>query len=42
MKSGRSDRRTKNTSKFDGYQFFLSANQVWLTREVPVRYLKKI
>ena len=26
----------------DGYQFFLSANHIWLTREVPVRYLKKI
>ena len=26
----------------DGYQFFLSANHVWLTREVPVRYLKKL
>ena len=26
----------------DGYQFFLSANHVWLTREVPVRYLEKL
>ena len=26
----------------DGYQFFLSANGVWLTKEVPVRYLKKL
>ncbi len=26
----------------DGYQFFLSANGVWLTKEVPVRYLHKI
>ena len=25
----------------DGYQFFLSANGVWLTKEVPVRYLHK-
>ena len=25
----------------DGYCFFLSANGVWLTKEVPVRYLKK-
>ena len=25
----------------DGYRFFLSANGVWLTKEVPVRYLKK-
>lgn len=23
----------------DGYKFYLSANQVWLTKEVPVRYL---
>ena len=26
----------------DGYPFFLSANHVWLTKEVPVRYLKKL
>ena len=26
----------------DGYRFFLSANQIWLTKEVPVRYLKKL
>ncbi len=26
----------------DGYQFFLSANGVWLTKEVPVRYLHRI
>ncbi len=26
----------------DGYRFFLSANGVWLTKEVPVRYLHKI
>ena len=26
----------------DGHQFFLSANHVWLTREVPVRYLKRL
>ena len=26
----------------DGYVFYLSENQVWLTKEVPVRYLKKI
>ena len=25
----------------DGYRFFESANHVWLTREVPVKYLKK-
>ena len=25
----------------DGYRFFESANHVWLTKEVPVRYLKK-
>ena len=26
----------------DEYHFFLSANHVWLTKEVPVRYLKKL
>ena len=26
----------------DGYRFFLSANKVWLTKEVPARYLKKL
>ena len=26
----------------DGYRFFLSANQVWLIKEVPVRYLRKL
>jgi len=26
----------------DGYRFFLSANQVWLTKEVPAIYLKKV
>ena len=26
----------------DGYHFFLSANHVWLTKEVPARYLKKL
>ena len=26
----------------DGYHFFLSANRVWLTKEVPVRYLMKL
>lgn len=25
----------------DGYSFFLSANKVWLTKEVPARYLSK-
>jgi len=25
----------------DGYHFFESNNHVWLTKEVPVRYLKK-
>jgi len=24
----------------DGYQFYLSANQVWLTKEVPAQYLR--
>ena len=26
----------------DGYHFFESANHVWLTKEVPARYLKKL
>ena len=26
----------------DGYKFFLSANKVWLTKEVPAGYLKKL
>ncbi len=26
----------------DGYKFFLSVNGVWLTKEVPLRYLEKI
>ena len=26
----------------DGYQFYLSKNGVWLTKKVPVKYLKKI
>lgn len=26
----------------DGYAFFLSKNGVWLTKEVPVKYLEKI
>lgn len=26
----------------DGYLFFLSANHVWLTKTVPVKYLKKL
>ena len=25
----------------DGFKFFLSKNGVWLTKEVPVRYLEK-
>ncbi|MDE6950248.1 MAG: RNA 2'-phosphotransferase [Lachnospiraceae bacterium] len=25
----------------DGYPFFLSKNGVWLTKEVPARYLKR-
>ena len=25
----------------DGYKFYLSANNVWLTKEVPVKYLNK-
>ena len=26
----------------DGYPFFLSANGVWLTKEVPVQYLSRL
>jgi len=26
----------------DGYKFYLSVNGVWLTKEVPVKYLKQI
>ena len=26
----------------DGYQFFLSANHVWLTKVVPACYLRKM
>ncbi len=26
----------------DGYQFYLSANKVWLTKKVPAQYLKKV
>ena len=26
----------------DGYRFFESTNHVWLTKEVPVRYLRKL
>lgn len=26
----------------DGYRFFVSANHVWLTKEVPAQYLKKV
>ena len=26
----------------DGYKFYLSANNVWLTKEVPVKFLKKL
>jgi putative RNA 2'-phosphotransferase len=26
----------------DGYEFFLSENRVWLTKEVPVRYLTRL
>ena len=26
----------------DGYRFFESANHAWLTKKVPVRYLKKL
>ena len=27
---------------YDGYKFYLSANGVWLTKEVPAKYLSKI
>ncbi|MEL7118426.1 MAG: RNA 2'-phosphotransferase [Bacteroidota bacterium] len=30
------------TMNKDGYRFFLSKNEVWLTEEVPVKYLKKM
>lgn len=35
---------TVNTEKMtvDGYQFYLSANGVWLTKSVPITYLKKL
>ena len=35
---------TVNCAKMaeDGYKFFLSANKVWLTKEVPVLYLSKV
>jgi RNA:NAD 2'-phosphotransferase (TPT1/KptA family) len=26
----------------NGYRFFESANHVWLTKEVPVSYLRKL
>ena len=26
----------------DGYQFYLSRNGVWLTKEVPVKYLRRV
>ena len=26
----------------DGYEFFLSANGVWLTKNVPAKYLNKL
>ena len=26
----------------DGYRFYLSVNKVWLTKEVPVKYLSKV
>ena len=26
----------------DGYKFYLSKNGVWLTKEVPVKYLEKL
>ena len=26
----------------DGYHFYLSVNKVWLTKEVPVKYLSKV
>lgn len=30
------------TMTADGYEFFLSVNGVWLTKTVPVRYLRKL
>lgn len=26
----------------DGFEFFCSVNGVWLTKEVPVKYLRKL
>ena len=26
----------------DGYMFYLSANNVWLTKEVPAKYLREM
>ena len=26
----------------DGYKFFISVNGVWLTKTVPVKYLRKV
>jgi putative RNA 2'-phosphotransferase len=26
----------------DGFRFYLSVNKVWLTKEVPVKYLEKV
>ena len=25
----------------DGYKFYLSVNNVWLTKEVPIKYLER-
>ena len=30
------------TMNKDGYEFFLSANGVWLTKNVPAKYLNKL
>ena len=35
-------RRKSGEMRADGYSFFLSKNGVWLTKEVPVRYLKRV
>ena len=31
-----------NQMYHDGYEFFQSVNGVWLTKSVPVQYLKKL
>ena len=44
MKRTRSGKRMIDCRKMveDGYVFYLSANQIWLTKAVPAAYLKKL